>query len=281
MVPLDVAGSRSCVLLGDHLQLPPTVFHPEADDLQINRSMFERLCVLGHQPDLLEEQYRMAPAISAFPRKHFYGGRLLDAPSVSERRQTKLVPSFLLLDLKSHAVQTASGSWQNQEEAKFCARLAAELQSTSLSASNDVLARDIGIITPYKAQQFLIESALNRRKLQFPVRVATVDSYQGQEFEAVICSTVRASHNSRSGIGFVADERRLNVALTRARECLLVVCHAQTVAQSKTLAALLEHAQQQRAFRTRPFCRCLWWCMPANKPIFASTYMTAFDCADG
>ena len=97
-----------------------------------------------------------------------------------------------------------------QEEAKFCARLAAELQSTSLSASNDVLARDIGhpadigifrsfdisnsltesspssyshslgIITPYKAQQFLIESALNRRKLQFPVRVATVDSYQGQ-----------------------------------------------------------------------------------------------------
>eukprot|EP00438_Fugacium_kawagutii_P036568 Skav212110 [mRNA] locus=scaffold686:198788:202494:- [translate_table: standard] len=84
-------------------------------------------------------------------------------------------------------------------------------------------------------------------KLCFQVRVNTIDAFQGQEFEAVICSTVRAF--SGGSIGFLRDDRRLNVALTRAKQILLVVGHEETLRQSTTLSALLDHAKSHDAFR--------------------------------
>eukprot|EP00435_Cladocopium_sp_Y103_P045868 s1098_g13.t1 len=47
-VPSDLLSpGRSAVLIGDHLQLPPTVFMPNADELLVSRSLFERFCVVG------------------------------------------------------------------------------------------------------------------------------------------------------------------------------------------------------------------------------------------
>lgn len=79
---------------------------------------------------------------------------------------------------------------------------------------------DIGILSPYSAQV----NWFNTHKLNDKAEARTIDSFQGREKEVIIFSAVRASrtgqekrHNPKRTIGFVADGRRLNVALSRAR----------------------------------------------------------------
>ena len=63
--------------------------------------------------------------------------------------------------------------------------------------------------------------------LHHRVMINTVDSFQGQEKDIIIVSTVRA--NRRKDIGFMKDERRINVALTRSRHLMIVVGHGDTI----------------------------------------------------
>merc|ERR1711991_440562 len=71
----------------------------------------------------------------------------------------------------------------------------------------------ITILTPYKAQQELIKKSLIRDKLSDKINVYTIDSAQGKEWDAVILTLVRTG----TKLGFIADSRRMNVALTRAK----------------------------------------------------------------
>ena len=107
--------------------------------------------------------------------------------------------------------------------------------------------RDIGIIAPYVAQistisQFLTQdetykerfnAALgSHRAMQVPhIEVKTVDGFEGREKEVIIFSTVR---NNRAGhIGFLRDQRRLNVGLTRAKRGLFVLGNIETLKAGK------------------------------------------------
>ncbi|CAE8734153.1 unnamed protein product [Polarella glacialis] len=259
LVPLELAGAGSCVLLGDDRQLPPTVFTSGAESQFVSRPLFERLRLLGHSAHLLDEQYRMRPEISAFPRAYFYGRELRDAQSVLQRptrKLHKLIPPFLFLDLgSSRAERTPDGSWRNEDEARLCAQLVAALRREALRLGESDLANDIGVITPYRAQQSCVQQALQAGKVDVsPGIVQTVDAYQGREFEVVIFSTTRASPASSDQkptcIGFLADERRLNVALTRSRSVLIVVGHANTLVAHAAFRALIAHARlQTRGYR--------------------------------
>lgn len=87
----------------------------------------------------------------------------------------------------------------------------------------------VGVVTPYAAQARLVTDLLGRHGLRCRgVEVSSVDGYQGREKEVVVLSAVRA--NPRGGVGFVADWRRLNVAVTRARRGLVVVGDPTTLA---------------------------------------------------
>src|SRR5439155_15727725 len=81
---------------------------------------------------------------------------------------------------------------------------------------------DLAVIAPYDAQVKLL------RELLPEVEVDTVDGFQGREKEAVLVSLVRS--NDQGEVGFLADVRRMNVALTRARRRLEVVGDGSTVA---------------------------------------------------
>jgi len=250
LVPLELARSDRCVLVGDDRQLPPTVFMQRAEEALLSRTLFERLRLCGHLPELLDLQYRMAPEISAWPRHYFYGGALHDAPAMLERPRPALnavVPPLLFLDLGSSKVEKSPcGSWRNVGEARLCSELLALIREAAAEVGEESVAADVGVITPYRAQQETLRQQLRRAGLPLePRAVQTVDGFQGRECEVVLFSTVRAPESATSvpGIGFVADERRINVALTRAKSILVVIGHAQTLGRSPAWAAFLRHVR--------------------------------------
>jgi superfamily I DNA and/or RNA helicase len=102
--------------------------------------------------------------------------------------------------------------------------------------SRGVAARDVAVITPYLAQVRLLRDAL-RGEVDAGLEVDTVDGFQGREKEAVVVDLVRS--NDDGEIGFLADTRRMNVALTRARRFLLVVGDSATLAGHPYYAAFL------------------------------------------
>lgn len=88
---------------------------------------------------------------------------------------------------------------------------------------------DIAVISPYNAQVNLVTSLLKQTYPQ--LEVGTVDGFQGREKEAVVISLVRS--NDKGEIGFLSEKRRLNVAITRAKRHLCVVCDSETLARGK------------------------------------------------
>lgn len=70
------------------------------------------------------------------------------------------------------------------------------------------------------------------------VEVASVDSFQGREADAAVISMVRS--NDSGAVGFLADARRLNVAVTRARCHVAVVCDSRTVVSNAVIARFLQ-----------------------------------------
>ena len=87
----------------------------------------------------------------------------------------------------------------------------------------------VGVITPYKQQLHLLKARFAQglgSERSARIEMNTVDGFQGREVDVLIFSTVRATGG---GIGFVADVRRMNVALTRAKLSLWIVGNRQTL----------------------------------------------------
>ena len=103
--------------------------------------------------------------------------------------------------------------------------------------------RSIAVITPYKAQRGLIQSMMPK-ELQSKVEVNTVDGFQGREKDCVVFSCVRDGR--AKGIGFLADERRMNVAITRARGVLCIVGRSAGVAERNATWRALVHSVTER-----------------------------------
>ena len=132
--------------------------------------------------------------------------------------------------------QSEGNSHANPAEAEEVRRLVA-----SLLAAGDVQELDIGVVSPYAAQVRLLRRLLGGVRPgaaragpcgpRSAVEVSSVDGFQGREKEVIIVSTVRA--NASGGLGFVRDQRRTNVTLTRARRGLIVLGHPATLSADK------------------------------------------------
>lgn len=112
----------------------------------------------------------------------------------------------------------------------------------------------IGIITPYKCQLSLLRSRFSHSfgaSLIIDIEFNTVDGFQGREVDILILSTVRAADPSSTsgtnscGIGFVADARRMNVALTRAKLSLWVLGNSRTLQVNPDWGALMKDAKER------------------------------------
>jgi ATP-dependent RNA/DNA helicase IGHMBP2 len=250
---LPLLRSERVILAGDHCQLPPTIVSKEAEVAGFGVSLFERLMESAGSriARRLTVQYRMHEAIMNFSSARFYDSALLAHESVREHRLSDL-PGITLCGNTAEPltfIDTAGAGYdeelepdgesrRNPGEARLIVRQAEALLAAGLTGSQ------LAIITPYAAQARLLREMLDADGLE----IDTVDGFQGREKEAVLISLVRS--NERGEIGFLADDRRMNVALTRARRRLIVVGDSATIGMHPFYQALLEYFESVGGYRT-------------------------------
>jgi len=118
------------------------------------------------------------------------------------------------------------------------------------------LSGSIGVITPYKSQVMHLKNKLHvlcrtqNLELRDTIEVNTVDAFQGREKDIIIFNCVRSnfSTNIQSSLGFLTDERRLNVAITRPRHFLIIIGNAQTLELNEVWANLIEHCKSKNCY---------------------------------
>jgi len=242
LVPL-CHSSRQLVLVGDQCQLPPTVVSNQAAKAGLSLSLFDRLVHAGVDVQMLEVQYRMHPAIASFPSRWFYGGRLQDGITADVRIPVRGFTwaragwPVTFFGIEGREESSGTSKENRAEVEKVCAVVSGILKAGDLSPV------DIGVVTPYAAQARKLRRELQGRG----VEVSSIDGFQGREKDLIIMSTVRAS--SHGGLGFVADWRRMNVALTRARRGIIVVGHPTTLARDdETWGPWLQWIQRERLY---------------------------------
>lgn len=268
LIPFKFRPHR-VVLVGDHRQLPATVLSKKLVSMGYDRSLLQRLVENDSPVLLLTKQYRMHPEISEFPSTYFYGGRLVQDAQMSDWTAQAYHddPAFkplLFLDVQGGAQSQVSGSTslRNLSEVEVVVQLVRRLVETYPSVD---WKKRIGVIAPYKQQIFEVRAALGRLETEFDrqlgVEVNTVDGFQGREKEIVIYSCVRTSHGGRRRKkkrkhgddgdvldAFWADERRMNVAITRAKSSLWIVGNSTLLQQSRAWRALIQHTKDHERY---------------------------------
>jgi regulator of nonsense transcripts 1 len=243
MIPI-VHGCKQLVFVGDHCQLGPVITDKRAAAAGLGQSMYERLIALGIRPIRLVVQYRMHPALSEFPSNTFYEGSLQNGVTAVDRRTMKeefpwINPECPMMFWNQQGIEevSASGtSFLNRIEAQAIERSVTHLLRAAVEPSR------IGVITPYEGQRAYVVSHFARagslrQDLYREIEVASVDSFQGREKDYIILSCVRSNENQ--GVGFIADPRRLVVALTRARYGIVIIGNAKVLARQALWASLL------------------------------------------
>lgn len=244
-VHLALLRAERAVLAGDHLQLPPTVLSAEAQAGGLGISLFERLVELhGDAVKVtLAEQHRMNEQIMRFPSDALYGGALRAHPAVAHHALDDAPLELVDTAGRGFEEETPDGS-DSKANAGEAELAAAEVERV---LALGVAPADVAVISPYDGQVQRLRALLADR-LEEGLEVDTVDGFQGREKEAVIVSLVRS--NDTGEVGFLADVRRMNVALTRARKKLVVVGDGATVSRHPFYAAFLAHAERTGAWRS-------------------------------
>ncbi|HET9754091.1 MAG TPA: AAA domain-containing protein [Myxococcales bacterium] len=229
---LALLRADRAVLAGDHLQLPPTVLAQDAQELTL--SLFERL--VRAQPGAvvaLAEQHRMNERIMRYPSDALYQGKLRAHPAVAGHAIDETPLSMIDTAGRGfeESVPEGSDSKLNEGEAGLAA-------SQVRGLLKKLAPRDIAVISPYEAQVQRLRQLLHDVG---ELEIDTVDGFQGREKEAVVVSLVRS--NAEGELGFLADIRRINVALTRARKKLIVIGDSATVARHPFYAGFVRHAE--------------------------------------
>jgi hypothetical protein len=221
-IPFHLHPSKMLVV-GDPLQLPAIVLSKRAKRFGLAESFHERLMNrLGcREILLLDTQYRMKPPISFFPAKRFYSGMLKNGGNVVSPHYGAATTT--LCDNRAYVFMPVEGAVEsdksslNRQEALVVLDLLKEMRTKAEGrpwTSEDSLR----VISFYQAQVTLIRSLLKANGFA-NVSVGTVDSSQGCESDIVIVSFVRGLGTA----GFLTDDRRINVAITRARHQLICI----------------------------------------------------------
>jgi ATP-dependent RNA/DNA helicase IGHMBP2 len=252
---IPILNAKKVVFAGDHFQLPPTIKSLVAAKSGLSVTLFEK-CVAAHPEAvvLLKEQYRMHQDIMAYPSQVFYGNNLFADHSVAN--------SVLFMgDDPLEYIDTAGcgfnerqedTSISNPEEATFV------LKHLSLYVTklNELYSPEnfptVGIISPYQQQIKTLKDLITASPLlqahKQKITVNTIDSFQGQERDIIYISLTRS--NTDRNIGFLADIRRMNVAMTRAKKKLVVIGDGVTLSRLPFYSNFISYAASKETYHS-------------------------------
>ena len=346
---------KKLILVGDHMQLPATVFSPNATRILYNRSLFERLIDNKFPRYILTVQYRMQSNISEFISNVFYDSKLTNDDShfikINKEPLYSLINiqnNFTFFDIPygEELFEEGKKSYYNKNEIKFGFILVkniitliknqikdyekiknekknkiieikddddnkkTDINNNNNNQNNNVIKENkvsnnennteskpsldeedvkiktlsnykFAIICAYKSQVMKFrdmkksDKFFNSQEIN-DIEINTVDSFQGQERDIIIFSTVRANfkdevinleegeipsspdqssqNNSNSnngnnvGIGFLNDFRRMNVGLSRAKCCCFVIGHSETLKNNLYWKKLINYCKDKNSF---------------------------------
>ncbi|CAM1502642.1 Fc.00g074180.m01.CDS01 [Cosmosporella sp. VM-42] len=256
---------KQLILIGDHKQLRPKVNNykltiEKGEGYDLNVSLFERLIRQGHHFTTLQEQHRSHPDISHFTRMLAYE-ELKDVPKTFEREPIRGLPSRVIFvhheepeeqmtDVGERRDPSSNGSKRNPHEAQMVLKIVRFLAQQGYKTENMV------VLTPYLGQLSLLRDTLRRENDPYlndldshdllraglipeaaakvnkkPLRLSTIDNYQGEESDIVIASLTRS--NTSGNIGFLYARERLVVLMSRARNGIILFGNMLTFEASK------------------------------------------------
>ncbi len=238
---VPMARAKKIVLVGDHKQLPPIIekelteralSEQELEKRVLETSLFEYLYQELPRANkiALKHQYRMHPDIGNLVSSLCYEKEISsDRVSIDGKLHQlngfdKNVCWITTSDVKSKKIyeKQVGTSYTNSYEAKL---IKAVLEKIQLDCQSSGLHKEVGIITGYKPQIDTIEAAVapkdNNLWTNLNIVVHTVDAFQGRECDIIIYDLVRSNKQKR--LGFTSDYRRLNVALSRAKQLLVII----------------------------------------------------------
>ncbi|MDR1516552.1 MAG: AAA family ATPase [Dysgonamonadaceae bacterium] len=275
----------SFVMIGDHNQLStivlqkPSLSRISEEELlsagfgDCGDSLFERLlqtCTKNAWTQAfaqLTRQGRMHEEIAAFPSKHFYGGNLFAAndwqhapiqlplPDSDENPLHRLVAQNRMLFFSTEKQPFTSHSDKiNDAEADLIVSLTKAVIGIYQSAGEAFDTGRIGIIAPYRNQIACIRHALSKAEVPGAehILVDTVERFQGSQRDIILISfCVNKAYQLDFLCNLNADgtvDRKLNVALTRARQQLFMTGNAQVLRKHPVYAELLNFLEKNKVY---------------------------------
>jgi superfamily I DNA and/or RNA helicase len=250
---IPIIKASRVVLAGDPFQLPPTVKSREAEKQGLNITLIEKCLERLEHTSLLKVQYRMNELIMGFSNQRFYAGELRAADSVRDHRLTiDDNHPIVFIDTAGcgfdEKLQLAYLSRYNPEEFQILREHLYALVNAHRDDASEL--PDIAIISPYREQVKYMDTAISEDPdlQEVPITINTIDGFQGQESDVVYISLVRS--NGKGEIGFLKDYRRMNVAMTRARQQLIVIGDSATVGNDPFYLDMLEYFEKHGEYRT-------------------------------
>ena len=283
------------VLIGDHKQLPavvqqtPEESHVDDDELRsigltdCRLSLFERLLSNfktdhGYDPRyvyMLTRQGRMHRDIAEFPNYAFYGNRLEVVPLHHQTLPTEICHSQNGIEqmLRTRRIafvaaqkpRAATSVKTNQVEAEMIAATVVQIYNICKDRFDE--SQTVGVIVPYRNQIATIRGAIDRYGIGVlhNITIDTVERYQGSQRDYIIYGfTVQQpyqlnflTNNVFEEDGMVID-RKLNVAMTRARLHLVLVGNPDILRENYTFYNLLEFVKSKDGYvdvPTEQFCK--------------------------
>jgi ATP-dependent RNA/DNA helicase IGHMBP2 len=251
---IPILKAQKLILAGDHCQLPPTIKSDEAAKAGLATTLLEK-CVRLHPQTvtLLEEQYRMHQTIMQYPSAVFYQNKLKAHSSVANNLlfTTDLPLTFVDTAGCGFDEKKEGMSVSNPEEAAFVMKHLTQLVE-ELKKQQPKKRWSIAVIAPYRQQIEALKAQLSSSPLlqayEGNIAINTVDSFQGQERDIVYISMTRS--NADGSIGFLADIRRMNVAMTRARKKLVAIGDSATLSKHPFYRGFIDFTEKIEAYKS-------------------------------
>lgn len=252
---LPIIKAERVIFAGDHKQLPPTIKSREAAKNGMEITLFEKAIKRNSADVMLQEQYRMNEKIMNFSSNFFYDNQLIANENVKNWTIFENDKPIEFIDTAgtgfAEKTDPETKSTLNPEEAELLFKhLKKYLEN--IENKDDLRGIDaVGVISPYKAQVMFMQEYFEENfdlpvLIKKKISINTIDSFQGQERDIIYISLVRS--NEKNVIGFLADIRRMNVAMTRARKKLVIIGDSGTIAKNDFYNSFVDYIHEIDAY---------------------------------